>query len=51
MGFTTKKYGVLINFCCKVAFFGKTKSYYLYILSQNFNFLKPVKICIQDHYV
>jgi hypothetical protein len=46
MGVTTKKYGVSVSFYRKMAFFVKT----IWILSQNLNFLKPIKTDIQDHY-
>jgi hypothetical protein len=49
MGVTTKKYGVSVSFCLKLAIFDKTVEH-LCISSKNVIFLKPVKIHIRDHY-
>jgi hypothetical protein len=42
MGFTIKKYRVS-QFFRKLVFFESTKAYHLWILCQNFNFLKTYK--------
>jgi hypothetical protein len=51
MGFTTKNIRVSVNFCHKLAFFGKNRRHTPWILSRNLKILKPVKAYKWDHYV
>jgi hypothetical protein len=54
MGVTTKKCGVLVSFCSKLAIFAKTVGHNLWILGKNWKFLKTGKnlytgpLCITD---
>jgi hypothetical protein len=51
MGFTTKKYRVSVSYCRKLAFLVKLKANPFEFWAEIWNFLKPIKTYIWDHYV
>jgi hypothetical protein len=51
MRVTDKKYRLSVSFCRKLGFLGKTEGKHFWILNQIFNFFKPIKTYMEDHYV